>query len=55
MAAEIPEEIKITPEMIEAGVTAISMWADYDEMVAEVYVAMERARRANRARQLADR
>jgi hypothetical protein len=40
-------EIKVTPEMIAAGVSAISEWADFDEMVAEIYVAMESVRRGS--------
>ncbi len=37
---------EITPEMIEAGVRAISKWASYDEMVVEVYLAMLKVSRA---------
>lgn len=39
------DEIEVTPEMIEAGIRAMSCWADYDEMAEDVYVAMERVRR----------
>ncbi len=40
----------VTPEMIEAGIRAMSRWADYDEMAEEVYLVMERVRRAADAR-----
>jgi hypothetical protein len=40
--------IEVTPEMVEAGIAAISKWADYYDLVAEVYVAMEAAARRKR-------
>jgi len=47
----MPNKIEVTPEMIEAGVKALagSLGSDGDkasDIVAAVYVAMERARRA---------
>jgi hypothetical protein len=41
----IPGEIEVTPEMIQAGIDAMSPWADYDDLAEEVYRAMERERR----------
>ena len=44
-AHEPTDEIEVTPEMVEAGIGAMSKWSDYDEMAEDVYVAMERVRR----------
>ncbi len=43
---ESSEEIEVTPEMIEAGIRALSHWDDDDENnLSRAYVAMEKARR----------